>query len=504
VKPKDPAMPDYKTFLVGKVTTADKYFSGTDADVQMFVTDSNGVVIGPVDLKDSQKSKTMERGSVDIVMIQSTVEIADLYKVQVMHNGSGAFSNWGLNTIELKKVKKLPTKEEILEKNYLNTGLKVFAFNKSLEAGRWYDSGDDADCVDYDVLVQTAKGVFSGTFDKVQFNIIGDKGSTFFQTYDNIGADQNAGGTDKYTKRLVDLGALQKLVIKKSGNDTWKLDNIKITNKKNEHQWLFDNNGQEIKKKEVEIPAEQIKFGKNKIEGKVYTSDFQNAGTDATVTIKITDKSGKPYGPLDLVDKDKKAFERNTVNKINLLTLDRVTNIHKISIFHNGKGAGPDWHLGYIELSLPGRETYKFEFDKWIKADRWYDAVPQGAPPAKNYTVSVETRSGGLTSTYGTDNDVFINIVGKLGDSNMFQLKQKGKNLFEKGKTDVFERTMADLGDLLGVQIEKRGKINDQWHMQSIAISDGTRHYRSQNGPYEVNKDMVKVKLESVNSTQSQ
>ena len=82
----------------------------------MFVTDSNGVVIGPVDLKDSQKSKTMERGSVDIVMIQSTVEIADIYKVQVMHNGSGAFSGaflvpfWGLNTIELKKVKKLPTK----------------------------------------------------------------------------------------------------------------------------------------------------------------------------------------------------------------------------------------------------------------------------------------------------------------------------------------------------------------------------------------------------------
>jgi len=104
--------------------------------------------------------------------------------------------------------------------------------------------------------------------------------------------------------------------------------------------------------------------------------------------------------------------------------------------------------------------------------------VPKGAAPPKKYTVSVETRKGGLTSTYGTDNDVFINIVGKLGDSNMFQLKQKGKNLFEKGKTDVFERTMADLGDLLGVQVEKRGKINDQWHMQSIVISDGTRDYR--------------------------
>lgn len=76
----------------------------------MFVTDSNGVLIGPVDLKDAQKSKTMERGSVDIVMIQSTVEITDLHKVQVKHNGSGAFSNWGLKTIELKKVKKFPTK----------------------------------------------------------------------------------------------------------------------------------------------------------------------------------------------------------------------------------------------------------------------------------------------------------------------------------------------------------------------------------------------------------
>jgi len=93
--------------------------------------------------------------------------------------------------------------------------MKVFNFNKSLEAGRWYDSGDDADRVDYEVVVQTAKGVFSGTFDKVQFNIIGDKGKTLFQTYDNIGSDQNAGGTDKYTKRLIDLGNLQKLVIKK-------------------------------------------------------------------------------------------------------------------------------------------------------------------------------------------------------------------------------------------------------------------------------------------------
>ena len=106
----EPCAPEYKTFLVGKVTTADKYFSGTDADVQMYVTDSNGVVVGPVDLKDSQKSKTMERGSVDIVMIQSTVAIADLYKIQVRHNGSGPFSNWTLEKIELKKVERLPTK----------------------------------------------------------------------------------------------------------------------------------------------------------------------------------------------------------------------------------------------------------------------------------------------------------------------------------------------------------------------------------------------------------
>ena len=83
-----------------------------------------------------------------------------------------------------------------------------------------------------------------------------------------------------------------------------------------------------------------------------------------------------------------------------------------------------------------------------------------------------------MTSTYGTDNDVFINIVGKLGDSNMFQLKQKGKNLFEKGKTDTFKRTMADLGDLLGVQVEKRGLINDQWHLDSIEINDERRVYR--------------------------
>ena len=104
--------------------------------------------------------------------------------------------------------------------------------------------------------------------------------------------------------------------------------------------------------------------------------------------------------------------------------------------------------------------------------------MPEGSPPKRKYTIAVETRKGGVTATYGTDNDVFINIVGKLGDSNMFELTQKGKNLFEKGKTDTFEREMADLGDLLGVQIEKRGLLNDQWHMESITVKDERRVYR--------------------------
>ena len=95
--------------------------------------------------------------------------------------------------------------------------MKTFNFNRSLSAQRWYDSGNQADVVNYEVEVQTSKGVFSGTFDKVQFDIIGQKGSTLYQTYDNIGSDQNAGGKDKYTKKFIDLGALEKLKIKKVG-----------------------------------------------------------------------------------------------------------------------------------------------------------------------------------------------------------------------------------------------------------------------------------------------
>lgn len=60
------------------------------------------------------------------------------------------------------------------------------------------------------------------------------------------------------------------------------------------------------------------------------------------------------------------------------------------------------------------------------------------------YKVSVTT---GDRRGAGTDANVFINIVGKLGKSGDRQLEGQGNN-FERNKTDVFGIECVDLGEL--------------------------------------------------------
>lgn len=73
----------------------------------------------------------------------------------------------------------------------------------------------------------------------------------------------------------------------------------------------------------------------------------------------------------------------------------------------------------------------------------------------------------------GTDANVFITIYGVNGDSGKRQLRQKFRNLFERGRTDRFVVEMLDLGELLRVKVEHDGaKPNSGWNLECIEVTN--------------------------------
>lgn len=73
----------------------------------------------------------------------------------------------------------------------------------------------------------------------------------------------------------------------------------------------------------------------------------------------------------------------------------------------------------------------------------------------------------------GTDANVFVTIYGVNGDSGRRQLRQKFRNLFERGRTDRFVLEMLDLGELLRIKVEHDGsKWNCGWFLECVELTN--------------------------------
>lgn len=73
----------------------------------------------------------------------------------------------------------------------------------------------------------------------------------------------------------------------------------------------------------------------------------------------------------------------------------------------------------------------------------------------------------------GTDANVFLTVYGANGDSGRRQLRQKFRNLFERGRTDRFVLEMLDLGELLRVKMEHDNSgSNCGWYLECAEVTN--------------------------------
>ncbi|KAK7896482.1 hypothetical protein WMY93_021807 [Mugilogobius chulae] len=119
-----------------------------------------------------------------------------------------------------------------------------------------------------------------------------------------------------------------------------------------------------------------------------------------------------------------------------------------------------------IPLSPKRDEFLTFECSKSIES---FASKARSLVPVK-YEIIVIT---GEEKGAGTDANVFITIYGTNGDSGQRQLRQKFRNLFERGQTDRFVVEMLDMGELQKVRVEHDNTgISPGWFLDRVEVTN--------------------------------
>lgn len=88
-------------------------------------------------------------------------------------------------------------------------------------------------------------------------------------------------------------------------------------------------------------------------------------------------------------------------------------------------------------------------------------------------TYRITTRTGNMFGA-GTDNRVLITLQGARGDAGPISLDNALRNDFERGAADVFLVKTDDVGEVLAVKIENRGRTpGGAWFLEDVLIECG-------------------------------
>lgn len=121
-----------------------------------------------------------------------------------------------------------------------------------------------------------------------------------------------------------------------------------------------------------------------------------------------------------------------------------------------------------VPLSPKRDEFLTFECTKTIES---FASKARSLVPVKYEIITITGDEKGA----GTDANVFITIFGSNGDSGCRQLRQRFRNLFERGQTDRFLLEMLDMGDLQKVQVEHDNSgLSPGWLLDRVEVTNTT------------------------------
>ncbi|TRZ03142.1 hypothetical protein DNTS_014536 [Danionella cerebrum] len=398
------------------VVTGDTQNAGTDTNIFITVFGVNG---STEEILLQKHEDRFERGQEDTFNLEID-DIAPLKKLRVRIDGSGSRPDWFL--------------DKMIMRNLVSDELYVFTYEQWLsrtkgpkrttvcELPAIVDDEEMVERTTYIVQIKTSDVTGAGTDANVFLIVFGENGDT------GMLALREGNNRNKFERKQVDifrfmdvlsLGELSKVRIwhdNKGPSPGWHLDSVDVKDELLDQTFRF--------------PCDRW-LARDEDDGQIMR-ELACANNDI----------------LDLSDKTKYEIEVTTSS-----SEDAETKENAWIVLEGKKGRSK-------ELVMENPKKKKFlRFASKVRS----------LVPVK-YEIIIIT---GDIKDAGTNANVFITLFGVNGDSGKRALKQKFRNLFERGQTDRFLLEMLDLGELLRVKVEHDSSSSSSgWFLDCVEITN--------------------------------
>uniref|UniRef100_A0A8C0AX22 Lipoxygenase homology domains 1 n=1 Tax=Buteo japonicus TaxID=224669 RepID=A0A8C0AX22_9AVES len=482
------------------VVTGDIESGGTDASIFMTVFGSNG---NTEEMQLEKNGDRFERGQEDS-FIMEIADIAPLRKMRIRMDGKGTRPHWFLERIILKNL----SNQEVATFTYGEWLSKLKNAKGSLvcEMPAVINGEQMMEDTTYTLQVKTSDVGGAGTDANVSLILFGENGDsgTLALKESNKSNKFERNQMDEFNfSDMLSLGDLCKVRIwhnNKGIAPGWHLEYIDVKDSAMDKTFRFqcdrwlakgEDDGQLIR--ELACANNDILELKERTSYEIVTvtSDREDAETKENIWIILEGKLGRSKEFLMENSSKKRRFERGATDTFQFSSKN-VGEIAAICVGHcpkDGKKSSAKadifWHVQEIvitEMELCNKYFFRcnvkiplrykrrdYKVFECAKVTESFASKARSLVPVKYETIVVT----GFEKGAGTDANVFITIFGLNGDSGKRALKQKFRNLFERGKTNRFYLETLDMGELKKVRIEHDNSgLAPGWLVERVEITN--------------------------------
>uniref|UniRef100_A0A8B9L5M6 Lipoxygenase homology domains 1b n=1 Tax=Astyanax mexicanus TaxID=7994 RepID=A0A8B9L5M6_ASTMX len=449
------------------VVTGDTQYAGTDTNIFITVFGANGTTEEILLQKNGDR---FERDQEDTFNLEVD-DIAPLKKLRVRIDGTGSRPDWFLDKIILRNL----STEEVSVFTYENwlSKTKGPRRTKVCELPAVVDDEEMVEKTTYIIQVKTSDIAGAGTDANVFLIVFGENGDTgtlaLKESTNRNKFERNQADVFRFSD-ILSLGELSKVRVwhdNKGPGPGWHLEGIDVKDDiMNEtfrfpcDRWLAKNEDDGQIMRELACANNDVLdlSDKTKYEIDVTTASSDGAETKENVWIVLEGKRARSKEFMMENSSKKKRFLRGATDSFEFSskTLGEIVGITLVDILY----------ILILPCKISKYEYMTFECSKSIES---FASKVRSLVPVK-YEIIVIT---GDVKGAGTDANVFVTIYGVNGDSGKRALKQKFRNLFERGRTDRFVLEMLDLGDLLRVKVEHDNTSQTPgWYLECVEITN--------------------------------
>ncbi|KTF89799.1 hypothetical protein cypCar_00010796 [Cyprinus carpio] len=209
----------------------------------------------------------------------------------------------------------------------------------------------------------------------------------------------------------------------------------------------------------------------------IKTGSINGASSDSKVFVKLYGEKGDTNKMLLVVSDNDLGnyFETAQTDIFTIETFD-IGKINRMLIGHTNEGLRAGWFLDSVQIWVPVHGVqYMFPSHRWLCKDEADGKVEVEIYPSEtleiekliNYEVTVVT---GDVWAAGTNANIFLQIYGEAGKTELIQLKSRSNN-FERGTTEIFRIEGLDVGRVYKIRIGHDGSgIGAGWFLEKVDV----------------------------------